>query len=419
MTDPADCGFPAPRVACVHSDLGVVSFFLRRDVPAVRSQPHHTRAVLRSLPGWLRDPALRPALLRLFEAIHGPLGVVRSRVVLDVLPALARAVDDGRVVVVIDERKLPAPVLVGPADSPKPDVPATPEQQASWFQVRFVDEVGAPIGALGIAFSILGSARKAITGSDGATRLEGETVSTAGVTVPDVAALRDLLRPRWSQPRPPQIPSGPHVFVRELGASFDPVTIEAEVPATIVIKPHFRCAEVPGAHFEFGRSFPRSEAIGALAPIAQDLHGEPIRRAMIFAHSDRIGSDALNKELSERRARAVHALLTHDATAWEELFTNAWSGGHWSELWGTREIQHMLSALRVPTEDGAPLVENGLLDARTVSAIKTFQRGQYPDKPAEQAPLADDGIAGPLTRKELFFAYAKRIRPAGFSARGA
>jgi len=44
------------------------------------------------------------------------------------------------------------------------------------------------------------------------------------------------------------------------------------------------------------------------------------RQGMIFGHTDVSGEAPLNKELSERRAKAVYALLTHDADAWEELF---------------------------------------------------------------------------------------------------
>ncbi len=173
--------------------------------------------------------------------------------------------------------------------------------------------------------------------------------------------------------------------------------------------PYFRCNELSGTHFDFGRSFVRRDAVETLARIVEELNGEPDRKAMIFAHTDRSGSEALNKELSERRARAVYALFTHDDDAWEELFTNKSNGGHWSEQWGTREVQHMLKALSCRDDAGEPLGEHGRQDAATTQAIKRFQRGEYPCVPAEQAPLADDGVVGPKTRKELFLAYAKRI----------
>lgn len=368
----------------IRDDFGVVSLGLGRDAAGHTSRPEDVRSALRALPGWLRDSALRPRLLRLFEDLFGSLAVPRTGGILDAAPALSSAIESGRIVVQIDDLQLPAPTMVAPAQSdPKPSFSAAPAVETTWFQVRFVDEIGDPIDGLDVSFSLLGSSRKATTDAAGIVRLDNETLSTASVAVADTNALRDLLRPRWTEPRTAKLPTGPAVFVREIGLSIDPVGLDAEVPATVVIQPYFRCREVPGAHFEFGRSFVRRNAIPVLADIAEDLHGEPIRRGMIFAHTDKAGGDALNKELSERRARAVLALLTHDAAAWEELWTNQWSGGNWSELWGTRELQHLLTALHVPTEDGLPLVENGIADHRTTDAVKRFQRGEYPDKPAE------------------------------------
>ena len=396
--------------ALIRADFGTVSLSLRADAAETQARADDVSRVLRALPGWLRDSALRPSLLRLFEELHGHLALSRGGIVLDLFPALARAIEDGRVHVDIGDARLPAPVLVAPGVNDATVHPgSTPVDETTWFQVRFLDEVGAPIDGLDVTFSVLGSPRKATTNDAGIARLEKETVSTAQVTVKDTNALRDKLRPRWSEPRTPKIAGGPDTYVRQLDVVFDPAGLEAEVPATIVITPYFRCREVAGAHFEFGRSFVRRDAIPILADIAEDLHGEPVRRAMLFAHSDKAGSDALNKELSERRAKAVFALLVHDASAWEELWTNAWSGGNWSEIWGTREAQHMLKALDVPTEDGSPLAENGSLDARTTAAVKRFQRGEYPSRPGEQAALVDDGVVGPLTRKELFLAYAKLV----------
>ena len=394
----------------IRADFGAVSLVPRADAGGATSRAEDVRRVLRALPGWLRDSALRPRLVRLFEEVDGPLALPRTGGIVDYVPALSRAIEDGRIVVGIDDARLPAPVLVAPGeDDPHAQPGPAIEDETTWFQVRFVDEVGAPLDGLDVTFRVLGSPRKARTNGAGVVRLEEQSVSSVEVTVSDTNVLRDLLRPRWTTPRAPKIPSGPDTYVRQIGVTFDAVGLTAEVPATVVVTPYFRCNEVPGAHFEFGRSFVRRDAIPILANIAEDLHGEPIRRAMIFGHSDKTGPEALNKELSERRARAVFALLTHDTAAWEELWTNKWSGGNWSELWGTREVQHMLNALRVPTKSGATVPESGILDEVTRQAIRTFQRGEYPDKPAEQAPLADDGDAGPLTRKELFLAYAKRI----------
>jgi hypothetical protein len=121
------------------------------------------------------------------------------------------------------------------------------------------------------------------------------------------------------------------------------------------------------------------------------------------------GSEALNKELSERRAKALYALFTHDADAWEELFSGTADGPNWKEKWDLEEAQHMLNAIGCTDDSGTTLKEDGIRGPRTLQAIHKFQAGNYPDCPPEQAPLARSDYLGKEGRKELFLAYAKRI----------
>lgn len=58
---------------------------------------------------------------------------------------------------------------------------------------------------------------------------------------------------------------------------------------------------------------------------------------------------------------------------------------------------------------GAPLSENGKRDDPTKQAIHRFQRGAFPDCPAEQSPLPEGDFFGVDGRRALFLAYAKRI----------
>ncbi|KYF70872.1 OmpA family protein [Sorangium cellulosum] len=346
----------------------------------------------------------------MFEALMGAASPRFLDVRRDVVPAVAGGLADGKLVVLgLRDRPILVPPMLDRASAPPPKSTPSPANAATWFQVKLVDEVGDPIGDVELSIAFNGQKRTVTTSGAGVARVDPVDASFAEVNVKDMGALREKVKPRWEKPRKPKIPTGPAVFERELDQVIDAVAIENEVPATVVITPYFRCKEIPGAHFDFGRSFVRRDAIATLAPIVEDLQGQPIRKAMIFTHSDRSGPEALNKELSERRAKAIHALFTHDAAAWEELFTNKYTGGNWSEAWGTREVQHMLNALSCGDDAGAALIEHGQKDTPTVQAIKRFQRGDYPDLPAEQAPLAVDGDAGPKTRKELFLAYAKRI----------
>lgn len=143
----------------------------------------------------------------------------------------------------------------------------------------------------------------------------------------------------------------------------------------------FKCSNIEGPHFEFDSSFVRPSVADSLRPIAAALEEDPKRQAFLFGHTDKAGTDEYNKALSERRARAVFALLTHDVGAWEELAKK--------ESWGDRPIQKMLVHL-----------------GYDAGALKKFQKDNA---------LQDDGIAGPKTRAKLFESYFKKLHSPAFA----
>lgn len=341
-----------------------------------------------------------------------------------VFSELQRAVLTGRVVVeqVRGIRTRPVPAVPPPEISPPLAGPPSDDTETSWVQVTVVDEVDAPIGNLGIRFSYAGAATVVRTTDAGVARLDQIPIGQATATVASMAELQEILQTRWSAPRLAAPPSGPKVYRREFDSqAVIDVSLQTEDPAILVIMPYYACAEVPGVHFEFGRSYVLSSGIQALSSLSKNLQGTDSRKAILFGHSDRSGSELLNKKLSERRAKSVHALLTHDAQAWNENWTATKDTDPWYEWWGNREAQNMLNALGCGDDDDQPLVEDGKDTARTRQAVKRFQRGDYPTKPAEQAALAETGSVNEATRKELFLAYAKLISrhpvdPARFSA---
>ena len=185
--------------------------------------------------------------------------------------------------------------------------------------------------------------------------------------------------------------------------------MQPNVPQKVVLAASVTSHEIPGVNFDFGRSFVRSTAIDQLAEIAEALRNTVDAQSMIFGHTDLSGSEALNKELSERRAKAVHALLTHDSDAWEQLFSGTADGPNWQEKWDMEETQNMLNALGCTDDEGAPLAETGKRDEPTKQAIHRFQRGEFPDRPLEQEPVPENDFLGLGGRRLLFLAYAKRI----------
>ena len=80
----------------------------------------------------------------------------------------------------------------------------------------------------------------------------------------------------------------------------------------------------------------------------------------VFGHTDATGSESANKQVSERRAQAMSALLTADANVFKDLARH--------EDWGLVEAQVMLRVLRC--DPGPP---DGDLGRMTSRALEVFQ----------------------------------------------
>ena len=303
-----------------------------------------------------------------------------------------------------EEAPAPPPVAEDPPKDPT----------ARHFEIKFVDEVGDPIDGIDIEFKYLGAPHKVTTDGSGVATFEGEEVSFATAGIIDSKAVRKKLAPRWQAPRDPVIPQeeeGAPVYVEALDDHFDPIRLVHNEPATVVITPRFACREVEASTFDFARTFPKRSCLQRLAEIAEELQQDDSQKCMIYGHTDKSGSDELNKRLSERRARVIFALLTHDAALWKGMWTgqNSDDGPYWFEAWGTLQLQHMLNSLNCFDDNGVELDEDGGYGSKTIQAVKRFQRGDYPAKPAEQKPLAETGMSGEATREEMFLAYAKLV----------
>lgn len=290
--------------------------------------------------------------------------------------------------------------------APTPAAAAAPEVGS--FEILILDDVGGPIEGIEMLFEAATGVQTGTTNAAGSARIDN-AIGPVKASIANVEQARQVMKPRFKAAREPKPFDDQNAVVRPLSERFDPIPLKANVPLPVLITPSIECHEIPGANFEFGRSYVRATAIEQLADIAQALRDTTDVRAMIFGHTDLSGSEALNKELSERRAKAIHALLTHDSKAWEQLFSGTADGANWQEKWDLEETQNMLNALSCTDDSGAPLTENGKRDAPTKQAIRRFQRGGFPDRPAEQRPLAENDFLGVDGRRALFLAYAKRI----------
>lgn len=351
---------------------------------------------------WLSEPDARRTLVEIHETLFGRLTLPvwsDDEIALAIRPRLITALDRKDLVVLTPLRaNAPRPV-----PDPVPIIPPRkeePKDETTWFELRVVDEVGAAIAGLDIDMTVDSAKRTLATDGEGVVRTDNARTSFASGEVARASQLRTILKPRWSSPRKQSPPTGDHVVTQRID-QLAPVSLEDKVRTTLVILPRYRCEEIPGACFEFGRSFPRREAISKLASIADELRRDEDERALLFGHADTAGPDLPNKELSERRAEAIFALLTHKDDLWEELWTDA-KGKSWHEKWGAWEAAHMLTTLGLAVEDANSADQ-------LKASVQSFQRGDYKGKPAEQSTLDPTGKLDQATRKELFLAYAKRI----------
>jgi len=94
------------------------------------------------------------------------------------------------------------------------------------------------------------------------------------------------------------------------------VAVVEPEPAPVVVTPPpapvktvFASDSSANSLFGFDKSILRPEGKQALDKFVEDLHGASFETMAVTGHTDRIGSDAYNQKLSERRANAVRNYL--------------------------------------------------------------------------------------------------------------
>jgi hypothetical protein len=100
------------------------------------------------------------------------------------------------------------------------------------------------------------------------------------------------------------------------------------------------CWLVNDMRFDFGSSVVRpeiAEEIGALAKVREENRWSSPEgtvaypRLSVFGHSDPVGNDEYNKQLSGRRAKAIYAMLTRRVDLWEQLYSQPLAGDDWRD----------------------------------------------------------------------------------------
>src|SRR5262249_46267357 len=140
---------------------------------------------------------------------------------------------------------------------------------------------------------------------------------------------------------------------------------------TIILPARLVRVRLVGMLFETDKSFLLPSSMPGIRQL-KSIYDEHIgKTVLVSGHADRAGSAAHNLALSVDRAQSVAAFLQDDDDDWMSRYE---AGAHHSAVWGTREDQHMLSA--VPDAGGSPYFTGpitGRVDASTRDATTRFQ----------------------------------------------
>ena len=137
------------------------------------------------------------------------------------------------------------------------------------------------------------------------------------------------------------------------------------------------CVCIPGVTFAFDKSFIRPSVVTALESLQSAIEAHPDAMVFVFGHTDKVGSEQYNKDLSDRRAKSAYAFVTNDTAIWEALYTE--------ESWGLASVQEILEDLGFYT---------GAIDGKdgpaTKQAIKDFQISKaQPDTGNNDKPMRE------------------------------
>lgn len=201
------------------------------------------------------------------------------------------------------------------------------------------------------------------------------------------------------------------IFARHAARATLPVLTAPTTPerpdATNRVRQHLvtvACSNLTDRNFAFDSSVIDPEFARGFERLAKLVSLYPDSPLTLFGHADPEGpageADSYNKFLSERRARAVYALLLRRTEIWEQLHSDAAERSHVrGDDWGLKSLQVMLDALGFTPGnlDGKP-------DKVTDDALADFVGSVTGTRPAR----AKNDVA---TRALLFRAYMDFLTP--------
>lgn len=296
------------------------------------------------------------------------------------------------------------PFRIHPATQPdkqerKDAKPVEPIQTRIRFEIRVVDEVGAPLVGVKTSMVVGGEDHSVSTDSDGKAAVECEDRGSFGrATIQSDQSLEDALEARWKEVREtPHVEYGPDmtfVHLRDLQKPDAPIIrIEKAKTHTIVIRPDVVLIRFIGEFFNTNKAFlvpnakfPNLRALYETSPDAQVL---------VVGHTDTSGEPDYNASLSIDRANATIAFLTGDVETWMEFYADTQPI---ERRWGQSEDEQMLQAVVARKTSETP--EDQIRDYQSTRGLQV------------------DGVVGEQTRRALipeYFALDELKAPTGIA----
>jgi outer membrane protein OmpA-like peptidoglycan-associated protein len=144
----------------------------------------------------------------------------------------------GRIGVALEENQPPAERREDPDPQLPPLPPPRRERPETFFDVRFVDEVGQALAGVEVEYDLSGQIRTVTTNAAGVALLENVVQTSATVTVLDPQAVEEIVDPRWKTQRLGKFRKDSNT--KEIvfdGGEISPVGVGAAIPQTVLIKP--------------------------------------------------------------------------------------------------------------------------------------------------------------------------------------
>ena len=130
--------------------------------------------------------------------------------------------------------------IADPEPAPPPIARPAPPETLTFFEVRFVDEIGEAISGLEVELRAGQVVETTSTNPAGVALLEDVTSTSGSVSVANIEALGKIVEPRFQRARVGRPPGGVNTqLFRFTGAEIADVKLKAAVPNTVVIAPEF------------------------------------------------------------------------------------------------------------------------------------------------------------------------------------